>query len=365
MNLWLEKLFHVLVHRKWSLDKGTFDPGRVERILVVRNDNVGDVLCCTPAIHALRRAFPRAYLAALVVAYSRDAITGNPDLDEVFIYEKTKHRPDRNRMVSLFKQFQVERDLRRKRFDLAIGMRSSFSWSEAWLVYFTGAPFRLGYDPEMEKNRKYSFFYNMREYRMPDQHEVEQALSLVKRIGIQPAEKSLKVFIPQEEKDRADHFLKENEIDPEQLIGFHLSSRLPANQWSPEKFAGLATRLIREGGKTVVLTWGPGDEAKAEEVQIKAGGGTFLFPTPTFKRLGAIQQQCRAFVSPDGGAMHFSTAVGTSTVGLFGKTKPENWAPWGDGHIALRRGKESEMISVDEVYDAVTGILNEGRKVVL
>jgi heptosyltransferase-3 len=331
----------------------------------VRTDNVGDVLCCTPAIHALRRAFPKAYLAALVVSYSREAITGNPDLDEVFTYEKTKHRPDRNRMVSLFKQFQVERNLRRKGFDLVIGMRSSFSWSEAWLVYFTGAPFRLGYEPGLGKDRKFSFFYNLRVPGASNQHEVEKAFFLIQKIGVQPAGKSLKVFIPMEERARADQFLKENGVDPEGLIGFHLSSRHPANRWSPKKFSDLALRIIGEKGKTVVLTWGPGDEGRTEEVQRRVGGGVFLFPTPDFKSLGAIQQRCRVFVSPDGGAMHFSTAVGTPTVGLFGKTDPRTWGPWGDGHIALRRGKEAELISVDEVYGAVKGILNEGRKEIL
>jgi ADP-heptose:LPS heptosyltransferase len=365
LSFWVEKLFHLLIHRKWNLDQGPFDPGQVQRILVVRNDNVGDVLCCTPAIHALRRAFPKAYLAALVVAYSRDAITGNPDLDEVFVYEKAKHRPDRNRMVSLLKQLRVERSLFRKRFDLVIGMRSSFSWSEAWLVYFTGAPFRLGYDPGVGSNRKFSFFYNLRVPGAPDQHEVEKALYLVQRIGIRPARKRLSVFIPQEEKDQVDAFLTENQIDPEGLIGFHLSSRLPANRWGQEKFSELALRIIEEKGKAVVLTWGPGDEGRAKEVQRRVGAGVFLFPTPNFKSLGAIQKRCRVFVSPDGGAMHFSTAVGTPTVGLFGKTDPRLWAPWGDGHIALRRGKESELISVDEVYKTVVGILSEGKKEVL
>ena len=354
MNPFLEKVFNLGVHRRWSLGKASFDPARIRRLLVVRNDNVGDVLCCTPAIRALRKAFPRAYLAALVVGYSQDAITGNPDLDEVFVYEKAKHRPDRNRVVSLFKQFQVEYRLKKKDFDLVIGLRSSFSWAEAWLVYFTGAPFRLGYDPGRGRNRKFAFFYNLRVPAAPQAHEVERALYLVKTLGVQPAEKHLTVTIPQAERELAESFLHQRKIDPRNLIGFHLSSRLPANRWSPEKFVALATRLVREGGKIVVLTWGPGDEDKAGEIQKRAGDGVYLFPTPSFKRLGAIQQCCRAFVSPDGGAMHFSTAVGTPTVGLFGKTNPENWAPWGDGHVALRRGPQADLISADEVYQALS-----------
>jgi heptosyltransferase-3 len=70
------------------------------------------------------------------------------------------------------------------------------------------------------------------------------------------------------------------------------------------------------------------------------------------------------FVSPDGGAMHFATAVGTPTVGLFGKTNPQYWGPGGNGHVALRRGREADLISVDEVYQAVRQIIlkpNEER----
>ena len=353
MSRLLERIFHLGVHGRWSPAKASFDPAGFRRILVVRNDNVGDVLCCTPAIRALRKAYPRAYLAALVVGYSRDAITGNPDLDEVFIYEKAKHRPDRSRAVSLWKQFQVERSLRKKRFDLAVGLRSSFSWAEAWLVYFTGAPFRLGYPPGEGRDKKFAFFYNLAASAAPQAHEVERALYLVGTLGVRPAEKHLAVTIPPLEREAAGAFLAREKIDPRNLIGFHLSSRVPANRWSPERFAGLAERLIRKEGKKVVLTWGPGDEARAHEVQERVGEGIFLFPTPSFKRLGAIQQQCRAFVSPDGGAMHFSTAVGTPTVGLFGKTNPENWAPWGDGHVALRRGKEANLISVEDVLRAL------------
>lgn len=320
---------------------------------------MGDVLCCTPTIRALRRAFPQAYIAALVVRYSQDAITGNPDLDEVFMYEKAKHRPDRNRIISLYKQFLVERELRKKRFDLVIGLRSSFSWSEAWLVYMTGAPFRLGYDPGEGRNRKFAFFYNLRVSDPPDRHEVERALHLVRSVGVEAAATPLTVSIPQEDKDVVNSFLAEKAIDEQRLIGFHLSSRLPANRWSPERFSDLAIRLIRGDGKVVVLTWGPGDENRAEDVHRRVGAGVYSFPTPHFKRLGAIQKRCRAFVSPDGGAMHFATAVGTPTVGLFGKTNPQYWAPWGDGHVALQRGREADLITVDEVYRALHQILQK------
>ncbi len=318
---------------------------------------MGDVLCCTPAIRALRRAFPRAYIAALVVRYSQDAILGNPDLDEVFVYEKAKHRPDRSRLASLYRQWRVEWKLKRMRFDLAIGMRSTFAWSEAWIVYLTGARYRLGYCPG-KKDERFSFFYNLQAFPPEVQcHEVEKVLHLVSRIGVPAGETHLLAAIPGEEKRKADAFLAERKIDPRRLVGFHLSSRVPANRWPPASFAALAGRLIREKGQSVVLTWGPGDQDLAREVEGGAGAKLFLYPTPNFKSLGAIQERCRAVVSSDGGPMHFATAVGTPTIGLFGKTDPRQWGPWGGHHLALRRGAKADMITVEEVYQALTDMI--------
>ncbi len=335
----------------------------MKRILVVRNDNVGDVLCCTPAIRALRQAFPKAYIAGLVVRYSQDAILGNPDLDEVFIYEKAKHRPDRNRLLSLYQQLLVERKLKKKHFDLAIGMRSAFSWSEAWLVYFTGARYRLGYPPANPKDERFAFFYNLKVLPPdPHRHEVEKVLHLVGQIGVSPQETRLLAVVPEEERRAVDFFLQSHQINPERLVGFHVSSRVPANRWSPKHFAAVAERLIRQDEKLVVLTCGPGDESRVEEVRKEITGGIYFFPTPSFKSLGALQERCRVFLSSDGGPMHFATAVGTPTIGLFGKTDPGMWGPWGKGNVALRKGSNTDMISPEEVYAIIKEKLQSPEK---
>ena len=62
------------------------------RILILRRDNIGDLVCTTPLIDALRARYPRAWLGALVNTYNADVLAGNPALDEVFVYEKLKHR---------------------------------------------------------------------------------------------------------------------------------------------------------------------------------------------------------------------------------------------------------------------------------
>ena len=66
-------------------------PADIHRILVIRRDNIGDLLCATPLIHALRARFPHAALDVLANAYNAPILDGHPDIDRVVRYAKAKH----------------------------------------------------------------------------------------------------------------------------------------------------------------------------------------------------------------------------------------------------------------------------------
>ncbi len=58
------------------------------KILVIRRDNIGDLVCTTPMLSGLRRRFPGAHIAVLVNSYNAPVLAGNPDIDEVCVYRK-------------------------------------------------------------------------------------------------------------------------------------------------------------------------------------------------------------------------------------------------------------------------------------
>ena len=68
-----------------------------ERILIVRRDNIGDLVLTTPLIAALRAKKPDAWIGFLANSYNAPVLSGNPHLDAVFAYDKAKHRPDKSR----------------------------------------------------------------------------------------------------------------------------------------------------------------------------------------------------------------------------------------------------------------------------
>ncbi|HRE18743.1 MAG TPA: hypothetical protein PLW86_17010, partial [Rhodocyclaceae bacterium] len=60
-------------------------------ILVIRTDNIGDLVCTTPLLSALRQRHPQAWIGVLANSYSAPVLAGNPDVDAVLVYRKAKH----------------------------------------------------------------------------------------------------------------------------------------------------------------------------------------------------------------------------------------------------------------------------------
>jgi len=103
------------------------------RILLIRLREIGDVVFTTPALRALRQAFPDASITYLVEPPAADVIRSNPHVDELIVAPRTH----------LFADIALGRRLRASRYDLAIdfhgGPRASL------LTWLSGAPVRVGY----------------------------------------------------------------------------------------------------------------------------------------------------------------------------------------------------------------------------
>ena len=113
-------------------------------ILIVRTDRIGDVVLTTPAIEALRKAFPQARISILVTPVTRELVEGNPYLDEVLIDDR------KGRHGGVFGFFNLVKTLRKRQFDLAIILHTKKRTNS--LCFLAGIPHRVGY-----KNNKFGF----------------------------------------------------------------------------------------------------------------------------------------------------------------------------------------------------------------
>ncbi|GEC05554.1 hypothetical protein SSP24_32090 [Streptomyces spinoverrucosus] len=157
----------------------------------------------------------------------------------------------------------------------------------------------------------------------------------------------------------------------------HPGADAPARCWPKERFAAVA-RELRRCGHDVVVTAGAGEGALADYVATEAGlpsaavlGGAGDVP---FDQLAALVTQARCVVVGDTGLAHLATALGTSSVVLFGPVAPRLWGPppdprhrvlWHPGEDDSARpgdahGREPDArllrIGVEEVVEAVRAV---------
>lgn len=333
----------------------------IKKILVVRNDNIGDLILTTPAIEALRKRFPDAYIAMLVAEYASEAIEGNPYLDKVYSYQKAKHS-NNNRLIAWWRQYRVIKKIREEKFDLAIGIRCGFSPSAGWLVFASGAPLRIGDRPK--KNEYFSFYFNVYSDEMTDkQHEVMRVFNFLKKLDISFGGEELFIYIPEEDKIKAREFIEENVLKKgKKLICLHITRREEEGRyWDIENYIALVNSLMERKDIDLVLNWPPKEKPLAEEILSKAKKQPLIFISKGIKSLAAFLRECNIFITLDGGAMHIATAVNTPTIAIFGKTDPEVWHPWGEGHTALKRGDNYNSVTVEDVLGAVDKILGKGK----
>ncbi len=337
------------------------------RILVIRRDNIGDLVCTTPLISALRARYPRAHIAALVNSYNADVLEGNPALDAVHVYTKLKHRAAGESWLDLFSaRLRLLMALRRQRFDCVLLAKSGFDRQGLALARWIGPRHVVGFAPP-DGRRAAGLTHPVPPAHAAELHEVEVLARLGTALGIDDALGPLHAYPSAarvaEWRARLPALAEERERT---WIALHVSAREPGRHWPAEKVVALMEKLGAAGGVGFVLLWAPGaaddprhpgDDDKAQAIQHGAPAGAPLLAAPTARLadLTAVLSLCDAFIGADGGALHLAAALGLPIVALFENLehKKRHWHPWRVPYeLVAPATRDIADIAVDQVAEA-------------
>lgn len=331
-----------------------------QRVLIVEVNWLGDVLFSTPAIRAIRRKHPGAYIAALVVPRCKQVLLGNNYLDEVIVLdEEDKHR-------GFWGKIKLIRGLRMRRFAVAYLFKSSAT--RCFWLFLAGIGSRIGY-----RKKKVNFL--LTEAVAPPEgsfHRADLYYYLVAKTKIPEGERYYDFFVSSEDRAYIDSFLEKHGFGKDaHFVVLHVGGNWDLKRWPKENFAVLIDRLRSEYGQSAIISGSVGDYILAKKISDLTQHKPLLAcGMTTLKQLGVLFQRSEVVISADSGPLHVAMAMEARTVSLFGPTSPQITGPFGRGDFSILRNQEiacvipcyqaecrdnvcMKSISVDQVLDEV------------
>ena len=293
-------------------DLAALDPARVERILTISSTGIGDTLFSTPAIRALREAYPRAHIAAMFRARYMDLFRNNPHVDAVIPYYG-KYR----RLISTL------RALRAGRFDVAAVLHGNDP-DIIPLAYLSGARFvvRIPNDSTRFRFLLSNAALTPENNVIPGQHGLKMRLRIAGLLGAQSDDRRMVLVVDPAAARAVGDYLEGRGVGPgEALVGFQVGASNVSRMWFGEQFAELGRRLLlAEPSLRIAITGSPGERAYCHMVADTIGAGDRVVVTAgdlTLPQVAALVNRLSVLVAADTGTLHMALALGRPAVALY------------------------------------------------
>ncbi len=305
----------------------------VKKVLVVRLDNLGDVLVTTPAIHAIKQSLPEASLTLLASSVGAQVGRLNPDIDDVIVYPAPWMDPWKKMPQDSEREQRMISQIRELHFDGAI-IFTSYHQSPlpaAYLCYLADIPLRVAASIDGPG----SLLTTRHKHPERMMHEVERGLDLVGAIGMHTTEENLVLHVPSEAEAQLEQILQERGIEGERpQVVVHPGCSMPARTYPWELYAEIVELLVERLHARVALTGAPDEQELVKRVlgrvrpDLQASVTDFAGGL-SFPQFCALIQAADLTITNNTGPMHISAAVRTPVIALFALTNPpEQWGPW-------------------------------------
>ncbi len=278
-----------------------------ERIALLKPSALGDIIHSLPVLTALRRRYPHAHITWIVNRTYEPLLRGHRDLDDILPFDRRASHHGWRAAARSWLSFL--RELRRRRFDLAIDLQGLFR--TAVMMAATGAKRRLGLSTAREgATWTYTDVIPVADFNAI--HAVDRCWRVAEALGVGDAPKEFHIPIAAEARRWAEAATR-GYPRPWLMIG--PGARWITKRWPPQHFAALARRACDAFGGTVFLVGGEEETAAAAIVRRRLSGPVRdLTGRTTLPRLAALLQRADVMLANDTGPLHLAAALGRPIV---------------------------------------------------
>ncbi|MBN1554915.1 MAG: glycosyltransferase family 9 protein, partial [Phycisphaerae bacterium] len=274
------------------------------RVLIVKPSALGDVVSAIPILRGLRRTHPETYIAWLVSTTCAPLLDGDPDLNEVILFDRKKMGHCWRSPEAMGSLFDFRKLLRESNFDWAIDAQGLLR--SGVFTKWTQAEVRAGFADAREGA---SLFYNRR-VRIVAEHTVDRNILLARSLGIDARPEDLRLTVRPSGTLFAESILNLLGVSAGGVLVF-----VPPTRWETKLYPVKHWRSVaREAVKRmpVVLIGSPDESERKLCAEIAEGieGVTNLAGKTTIPQMVGMIAASAGVVCCDSAAKFIAPAVG-------------------------------------------------------
>ena len=325
MNCLLKDMIIVFVQRIGNFARASSEQNlkdTVDSILVIRLDEIGDMVMLSPFLRELRRNNPRAHITLVVKPEVYNLVELCPYVNVVLSFSRKSGRFSfyHNLWRALLFSYCY---LKKEHYDLAIVPRfdADAGYGGGMLAFLSEAKRRVGYSEyvlphKMISDKGYDGFYT--DVLLPEtmvvSHEVERNLHILRHIGVAVIDDSLEIWLDDTDKARAQAMLPSLE-GSEIKIALSIASGSPRREWPIENFIELIKELLPKKRICWAIV-GAGKRAvdSAHQIEKECPFVINLVNKTSLRETAAVIADCDMYLGGDTGLMHIAAALGKSGV---------------------------------------------------
>jgi ADP-heptose:LPS heptosyltransferase len=327
-----------------------------KNILVIRADNMGDLIMTTPALRALKETFP-CRITLLTSRLGGVIVPHISYIDEAIVYDVPWVKGDTAGNAST--TTELVQLLRGKQFDAAIifTVYSQSALPAAMLALQAGIPLRLAYCRENPYQLLTDWLPDDEPYRLI-RHQVERDLRLVDFIGARTGNNRLEISYNRLIWPLVQQQLSERGISTgKRWVILHAGVSEEKRRYPEQQWVAIAQRLAVLG-YTVLLTGSAADAGLAGRIAT-AAGHPLVHPVAgllNIEAFVALVAEAPLVISVNTGTVHIAAAVQTPVLVLYAQTNPQH-TPWRVPHVVLPFSVSKEAQSRNAVIQWVNSRL--------
>ena len=268
-----------------------------ERVIVLRDLGLGDLLAAIPALRAIAAAWPGATRG--LVVHPR-----NSALVELVTAGRSALRPYRCLLSATSLGLAPE---------IGIDLHGNGPLSHGWVLESRPRRF-LGFaHPDCPQSARCPRW-------RAGEHEIVRWCRLLAESGIAADPRDLDIELPES-------LVARRRRSPGPTI-VHPGASAPARRWPAERFAEVVRAEIL-AGREVLITGSESERALATAIGAAAGleSNRVLAGMTDIGALASLAASAERIVCGDTGLAHLATALGVPSVVLFGPVAPAEWGP--------------------------------------